>query len=116
MSSPKFLDLIKPAVGDDAATNFQRMMYAQTLAYHQSTSAGGQYVLNMQQIGSMARHHWLAILDQKLIPQSLANGSKDDLQALFLLIIGIILAVGYTKPVCDFPLFPRDQVRVLLNK
>ncbi len=111
--SPKVLDIIEPVVGDDAK-DFQRMIYTQSLAYTSYTFPNIRElpVLGLQQIGGITDCRSLT----KNSPQWLAECSKDDLQALFLLVIGTILAVGYTKPVTEFPLFPQNQVRKPFNK
>jgi len=49
----------------------------------------------------MAGHGFLRNLDEKLKAQSLKDCSRDDLQALFLLVVGTILAVGYVEPMAS---------------
>lgn len=99
-SSPRFLDLIAPWVDEATRRDFQQMIYATTLAYTQ-TSAPDKHHLNpleLRRIGAVAGHKLLKVLDEKLKPQSLKGCSEDDLQALFLLVVGTILAVGYAEP------------------
>ena len=93
--------LLKPSIEEDSLTSFQRMLFAKSLAYTQPTTAVKHYlsVLELQLIGAMAGHHFIKILDQKLKPQSLGAYSKDNLQALFLLVVGTILDVGYSEPI-----------------
>ncbi len=76
------------------------MIYAISLAYTQkgATDSRPLSISELTQIGSIAGHEFLEFLDEKLKPQSLKNCSKADLHALFLLIIGTILAVGYIEP------------------
>lgn len=107
LSSSQFMDLIRPYFDKSTSTEFQCMIYAITLAFTQPTSPHKHYlnVLELQQIGSMAGHNFLGVLEERLKPQSLkdylAKHSKDYLQALFLLVVGTILAVGYTEPGSD---------------
>jgi hypothetical protein len=55
----------------------------------------------------------LAFLEKSLKPQSLGKLSKNELQVLFLMLIGTILAVGYAQPVDEFPPFPPTEVSFL---
>lgn len=100
LSSPQFLDLIKPSIKENTRINFQRMIYAISLAYTQPTAPDRDdlSIEELHQIGSVAGHGLLKELDERLKPQSLNDCSGDDLRALFLLVFGTILAVGYTKP------------------
>lgn len=101
LSSPQFLDLIKPITNDDTYLYFQRMIYTESLAYTKSTSPYGHFlsIAELHQIGAVAGNAWLKALDEKLKLQYLSTCSKEQLHALFLLLIGTILAVGYTRPV-----------------
>jgi hypothetical protein len=103
LSSPNFVELIEPHVGFENMLNFQRMLYAESLAYIQPTTEEQHHlsIQELQQIGAITGHNFLKFLDEKLRPQSLQQCSKEDLHALFLLIVGTILAVGYTDPVVD---------------
>jgi hypothetical protein len=103
LSSPNFLELIEPYVGFEKMLNFQRMLYAESLAYIQPTTEDQHHlsIRELQQIGAVAGHSFLKFLDDKLRPQSLKHCSKEGLQTLFLLVVGTILAVGYTGPVVD---------------
>lgn len=67
-------------------------------------------ILELQQIGAIAGQKILSALDYKLRPQNLAKSSKQDLEALFLVVFGTILAVGYTAPTMNYPAFPSTQV------
>lgn len=100
LSSPQFLELTSPSVDDNTRTNFQLMIYAISIAYTQIDAANTHPLSNseLNQIGSLAGHGLLAFLDEKLKPRSLKHCSEADLHALFLLIIGTILAVGYIEP------------------
>jgi hypothetical protein len=94
------------------------MLYAQTLAYTQVHALGTGYLLSvteLQQIGALAGHSFLLELDRKLTPTHLASCSQASLQALFLMIFGTILAVGYASPPADSPLFPLEDVRYTLS-
>jgi hypothetical protein len=103
LSSPQFLELIKPSMNENISTDFQRMIYAISLAYTQSTTSG-KYPLGISellQVGSLAGHQFLKILDKKLEGQFLNDCSHDDLQTLFLLVTGTILAISYTEPAAN---------------
>jgi hypothetical protein len=103
LSSPNFVELIEPHVGFDNILSFQRMLYAESLAYIQPTTEDQHHlgIRELQQIGAVAGHNFLKFLDDKLRPQSLKHCSKEELHALFLLVVGTILAVGYTGPVLN---------------
>jgi len=100
LSSPQFLDLIKPSIKENTRINFQRMIYAISLAYTQPTAPERHHlsIEELNQIGSVAGHGLLKELDERLKPQSLNDCSGDELRALFLLVFGTILAVSYTNP------------------
>ena len=100
LSSPQFLDLIKPTMKDDTYMYFQQMVYTESLAYTQSTSQHRHFlsITELHQIGAIAGHTWLKTLNEKVKPQYLSTCSKEELHAIFLLLIGTILAVGYTRP------------------
>lgn len=76
------------------------MLYAESLAYTQPTSDEKHHlnVPELLQIGAIAGHNVLNFLDLKLKSDSLRSSSKHDLEALFLLLVGTILAVGYSYP------------------
>jgi hypothetical protein len=114
LSSPQFLDLIKPTMKDDTYMYFQRMVFTESLAYTQATSQHRHFlsITELHQIGAIAGHTWLKTLDEKVKPQYLSTCSKEELHALFLLLIGTILAVGYTRPAqVPSPIF--NEVRSL---
>jgi hypothetical protein len=99
LSSPQFLELVKPSVDENISTDFQRMIYAVSLAYTQHT-AHWKHLLSISellQVGSLAGHEFLKILDRKLDAQFLNDCSRADHQTLFLLVTGTILAIGYTE-------------------
>ena len=103
LSSHHFLELVKPSVGETISTDFQQMIYAVSLAYTQPTASGKDplSISELLQVGSLAGHKFLKSLDKKLEAQSLNDCSRADLQALFLLVIGTILAIGYTEPAAN---------------
>jgi hypothetical protein len=100
LSSPNFMALIESHVGVGSMLNFQRMLYAESLAHLRPTAEDQQHLSTSElcQIGAAAGHSFLNFLDKKLRPESLKSGSHEYLQTLFLLIVGTILAVGYTSP------------------
>ncbi len=115
MSSPQFQDMIKPFLGDAVCNCFQGMLYTLSLAHtQQRTTEKHQYTVSeLQRIGSLSGEHFLAFLEKSLKPQSLGKLSKNELQVLFLMLIGKILAVQYAQPVGDFPPFPPVEVSSL---
>jgi hypothetical protein len=99
LATPQFSKLVERSLDQASRTNFQRMMYAISLAYTQPTAPENHLLdpIDLYQIGSVAGHSLLKVLDKKLKPESLKKCSEDDLQALFLLVVGTILTVGYTE-------------------
>ncbi|KAH8784212.1 hypothetical protein F5882DRAFT_497775 [Hyaloscypha sp. PMI_1271] len=73
LSSPNFLDLVEPHVGAEIGVSFQRMLYAESLAYTQPTSEEKHHlsIPELQQIGGIAGHTILLFLDGRLKPDSL---------------------------------------------
>jgi len=88
LSSPQFLDLVKPSVEEDHTTNFHCMIYAISLVYTQPTAPDRHYlnIPELLQIGSMAGHKFLESLDKRLNPQYLKDCSGDELRSLFLFV------------------------------
>jgi hypothetical protein len=76
------------------------MLYAESLAYTQPTSDEKHQlsVPKLQQIGAIAGQNVLSFLDGKLKSDALRSSSKHALEAEFLLLVGTILAVGYSFP------------------
>jgi hypothetical protein len=112
LSSPDFISLVQSFTGPQASLEFQRMLYAQSLAYTQHTSLHKHNlsITELEQIAGHAGHNFLMELDSKLRPTVLSGLSRDELLSLFLLIFGTILAVGYASPVKESPIFPADDV------
>jgi hypothetical protein len=112
LSSPKFLSLVQSFIGLKGSSEFQRMLYAQSLAYTQQTSTDKHYlsIAELQQIAGLAGQSFLVDFDWMLRPEFLASCSKNRLQALLLVTFGTILAVGYASPVNDSPIFPEKHV------
>ena len=103
LSSDQFLELVKPSVGENISTDYQQMIYAVSLAYTQPTAPGKHplSISELLQVGSLAGHKFLKSLEKKLKAQSLNDCSRVDLQTLFLLVTGTILAIGYTEPAAN---------------
>ncbi|KAH8748730.1 hypothetical protein F5882DRAFT_386889 [Hyaloscypha sp. PMI_1271] len=103
LSSPNFMELIKPCVGHDTMLSFQRMLYSQSLAYLRLATEDKYRinVLELRQIGAITGQGFLKFLDSKLRPQSLASCAKEEIQTLYLLVIGTVLAVGYSSSVAE---------------
>jgi AraC-like DNA-binding protein len=112
MSSPQFQKLIKPLVGDAVCRDFQTMVYSISLAHtRQRNGEKHQHtLLELQRMGSTAGERVLRFLEKKITPQSLGSLSRDELQVLFLMIVGAILAIGYAQPVAESPSFPPIEV------
>jgi hypothetical protein len=94
---------VKPSVGENTSTDFQQIIYAVSLAYTQPTAPGKDplSIFELLQVGSLAGHKFLKSLDKKLKAQSLNSCSRANLQALFLLVTGTILAISYTEPAAN---------------
>jgi hypothetical protein len=112
MSSPQFQALIKASVGEAASNDFQSMVHAISLAHTLTTTAFKHMytALELQRIGSLAGERLLSFLEKSLTAQSLGTLSKYELQVLFLMIVGTILAIGYAQPVIESPPFPPMEV------
>ena len=114
-SSPGFIDLMEPYIGAEVGAYFQGMLYSASLAYTMWENLGKNdfSVKELQQIGATCGHAILSFLDKKLKAEALraCSSEKAHLEALFLLVIGTILAVGYTSPyvICDGTIFEVSQ-------
>lgn len=100
LSSPNFLELIKSSGGKVADSRFQLMMYATSLAYTRPTEPPLD-TNDIYSIGCIAGHSFLNVLEEWLKPQLLQKCSQDGLRALFLMVFGTILSVGYCRPASD---------------
>ncbi|KAN0089708.1 hypothetical protein V8E51_019968 [Hyaloscypha variabilis] len=108
MSLPQFQTLIKASMGEAASNDFQSMIYTISLA-HIRTTTGVKHkytALELRRIGSLAGERLLSFLETRLTAQSLTSLSRNELQVLFLMIVGTILAIGYAQPVTESPPFP----------
>ena len=76
------------------------MIYAIYLAYTQPTDPDRHHwsIPKLHQIGSLADYKLLESLDKCMKLQNLKNCSGGELRSLCLMIIGKILAIGYTDP------------------
>jgi hypothetical protein len=94
------------------------MIYAESLAYTQPTAPDKHYlsIPELRQIGAIAGHEVLKCLDNKLKPQSLRDCSYGDIQALFLLVFGTILAISYTVPSPEDPELLNEVNFLLLRE
>jgi hypothetical protein len=112
LSASQFMDLMNPYVGQETISNFQRIIYSQSIFCTELPALEQNQLLfelqELQQIGAMAGHQCLKYLDRKLKPQCLALYSLDDLRALFLFLFGTIIAVGYARPTIKHPDFPSE--------
>lgn len=97
LSSPRFLELVSESSGPKAGSLFQQMIYAISRAYTRDNESL-LTTEELHQFGSMAGHDFLAYLDEKLKPTSLARCSHSEMRVLFLWVFGTILAVGYAEP------------------
>jgi len=117
MSSPQFQSMIKSSVGEAISNDFQSMIYAISLAHtQQETGEKHMYTtLELQRIGSLAGERLLCFLEKMLTAQSLGKLSRNDLQVLFLMTVGTLLAIGYARPVSESPPFPPIDVSHLIS-
>ena len=112
LSSPNFAELIRAFVGPRFSSDFRQMMYATSLANNQRNYQWHDEIgfQELQHIGALAGNNILAELDRGLCPQKLTRYSKHELESLFLVIFGTILAVGYAYPTGTTPIFPPQDV------
>jgi hypothetical protein len=105
LCSTGFQRLIQAQVGLDLSHSFQQMLLACTTAYNQDKSVDTSQFSDeeLRQITSLAGECVLASLERMLTPVALekCKGSLEYLQALFLILLGTILAVGYMQPIQD---------------
>jgi hypothetical protein len=102
LSSPTFLNIVNSCgFGDiEFGAVFQKVMYTETLIY----TNGHEWnrpsftIEDLKMIGALSGQQWLKLLEKQLKPHILASRTKEQLQLLFLLVFGTILAVGYTGP------------------
>jgi hypothetical protein len=99
--------LLEPALGTEFVFRFQRMLHA--LLHARVRSLGFPYTFSgtdFQQVAAPAGSSVLAELDNRLTPDRLAKCSHQQLQALFLVIFGATLAVGYASAEIESPELP----------
>jgi hypothetical protein len=94
------------------------MLLACTTAYNQDKSVETSQFSDeeLQQITSVAGECVLISLERRLTPAELekCTGSLEYSQALFLILLGTILAVGYMQPIQDTPTSASASVSIYL--
>ncbi|PQE25322.1 zn 2cys6 transcription factor protein [Rutstroemia sp. NJR-2017a BBW] len=105
LSSPTFLNIVNSCGFGDAGFGaaFQKVIYTETLIYTNGhgwsrSILTGLTLEDLKMIGALSGQKWLELLEKQLKPHILASRTKEQLQLLFLLVFGTILAVGYTGP------------------
>ncbi|KAE9365634.1 hypothetical protein N431DRAFT_286554, partial [Stipitochalara longipes BDJ] len=110
MSSFRFQALIKSSLGEAVSNNFQSMINAISLVHTQRRMRKKymrpRILLALRKIGSLAGERVLCFLEKSLTAQSLGSLSRNEIQVLFLMIVGTILAIGYSQPITESPPFP----------
>jgi hypothetical protein len=121
MCSPQFTALLELMLGHDISSPFRLMIYAISLAHTQQNPDHEDQlsVLDLQKLGAFAGKRCLKFLDAVLNPSSLARifkqrNVREMLQALFLVAFGTILAVGYAQPVNESPMFPVQEISLVM--
>ncbi|RSM12584.1 hypothetical protein CEP52_002288 [Fusarium oligoseptatum] len=100
LCSRGFLQLLQGDITPTVAHRFQTMLYSASFCYghaHQSLYDEDMPMATLQQLGNRAGHDFLRFLDKNLNASQLATATLDKLRALFLVLFGTILAIGYTR-------------------
>lgn len=107
LCSAGFQELIQAHVGLDMSHSFQQMLLACTTTYNQDKSEESFRFSEeeLQQITAVAGECVLGSLEKLLTTTELRkrSNSLEYLQALFLILLGTVLAVGYMQPVQKTP-------------
>lgn len=71
LASPNFMQLIESLFEFEDRMSFQRMLYAESLAYVKSNTSSNDHlsVPELHQVGALAGHSFLKFLEEKLKPQ-----------------------------------------------
>jgi hypothetical protein len=93
LSSPSFVQLIQHHIFPERAALFQAMLYG-------TSFSNGHPDQVLERLGVSAGDKFLTCLNKELNSQPLFTLSMEKRQALFLLIFGTILAIGYTRRSC----------------
>jgi len=119
LCSTGFQRLIQAQVGSDLSHAFQQMLLACTTAYNQEKGAETSQFSDeeLQQISSVAGEYVLASLERRLTPAELEKNmaTLEYSQALFLVLLGTILAVSYMEPIHDPPTSDNALVSTYLT-
>jgi hypothetical protein len=101
LCSPGVEKLLQAQVGPELSSSFQQMLLACSTAYIQDKGVRicGLSEEELQQISSLAGESVLSSLEILLTSAALEKraGSHEYLQALYLILLGTVLAVGYTQ-------------------
>lgn len=111
-SSHHFLQLVGSLLDSTLALNFRRLIYSTSLAHVYWSGLHHDHSLTLQDlhhVSYLAGCDLIDTLDIFLSPQSLAESYIQRIQALFLLVFGTILAIGYSSRLTDSPPFPNDR-------
>ncbi|KAK3382064.1 hypothetical protein B0T24DRAFT_509 [Lasiosphaeria ovina] len=99
--------------GDGFITEFRRFLLATSLVH-----SGWHGDRNIRQrdlcaVSHMSGHRLMKQLDRVLTPQFLAKCGRESCQVLFLMVLGVVLAVGYSSAhTTDSPTFPPQMLSV----
>lgn len=89
--------------------NLRRLIYSASLSVIGPTwprHCGELTPLDLQQICCLAGHDIVYSLDSNLSPEVLVAACPDRIQALFLFVLGVTVAVHYARPLLEARLFP----------
>jgi hypothetical protein len=113
LSSFDFLILVRPVLGKETGTHFQRLIYGESLSCLDDTKYASDDHLTEQDkgcIGPMAGHDCLLFLDRTLTPQALSSRPKEEIQSLFVLLVLTMVAINHARSSSPFPAFPPERV------
>ena len=99
LSSQCFKQLIQGLVSDGLGMNFRVFIELSSIIYNQGSKVPSveDGSLDLWRLQYLAGSRFLNGLEVALSPKSLAKAPAEKLKALFLLLVGAILAVGYSK-------------------
>ena len=107
LSSAKFTSLVRHIANQDLTRTFKLLIESSSVLYNYDGQLDIQwkdyYKDDLESVRSFAGTSVLRELERILSNSALAETSLNDLKALFLILFGTIIAVGYSRPVGHNP-------------
>ncbi|KAK3324904.1 hypothetical protein B0H66DRAFT_528958 [Apodospora peruviana] len=119
-SSKQFATLAAENLDHEFVAGVRTLLYATSKAHVRRNQAhpydSNLVVREMDEAAYFTGTRVIEALDDVLSPQSLASASRATLETIFLVLVSITLAIGYSTQICSSPLFKLHSEEVHLGR